>query len=137
MLTTEANIKKHRVEKFALPFFYPMSTHTWLWASLKIPHSLRSSGMLKPQNAPPDHVTVTRFGLRKHQCVIRTTVSLVHNEHKKRQIFLKEDVFGCYYEFIQLISCVSMSLIIMRIACDSPRGTTCDLIVYLTLHLTP
>ena len=48
--------------------------------------------MLKTQTAPPDHVTVTRFGLRKHQYVIRATVSLVHNKHKKRQIFLKENI---------------------------------------------
>ena len=49
--------------------------------------------MLKTQNAPSDHVTVTRFRLRKHKYVIRATLSLVHNKHKKRQIFLKENIF--------------------------------------------
>ena len=32
--------------------------------------------MLKTWNDPPDHVTVTRSGLRKHEYVIRSTVSL-------------------------------------------------------------
>ena len=45
--------------------------------------------MFKTQNAPQDHVTVTRFGLCKHEYVICATVSLVHNKHK-RQIILKE-----------------------------------------------
>ena len=46
--------------------------------------------MLKTQNAPPDHVTVTRLGLRKHKYEIRGTVSLVHNKLKNTLIFLKE-----------------------------------------------
>ena len=46
--------------------------------------------MLNIQNAPPDHVTVTRLGLRKHKYEIRATVSLVHNKLKNTQIFLKE-----------------------------------------------
>ena len=34
--------------------------------------------MLKTQNAPPDHVTVMRLELRKHEYEICATVSLVH-----------------------------------------------------------
>ena len=48
--------------------------------------------MLKSQNDPPDHVTVTRLGLRKHKCDIRLTVSLVHNKLKNTRIFLKENI---------------------------------------------
>ena len=49
--------------------------------------------MLESQNDPPDHVTVTRLGLRKHKCDIRATVSLVHNiKLKNTRIFLKENI---------------------------------------------
>ena len=48
--------------------------------------------MLKTQNAHPDHVTVTRFGLRRHEYVIRATVSIVHNKLNNRPIFLKENI---------------------------------------------
>ena len=46
--------------------------------------------MLKTQNAPPDHATVTRLGLRKHKYEIHAMVSLVHNKLKNTRIFLKE-----------------------------------------------
>ena len=76
IVTTRANINKRYGEKLALPFFYPMLIHTKLWAVVKIPHSLRISAMLKTQNTPSDHVTVTRPGLHKHEYVIRSMVSL-------------------------------------------------------------
>ena len=79
-------------------WLYPSSTQSQHIHSsrlhLKIPHSPRSSAMLKTQNAPPDQVTVTRFRLRKHEYIIRANVSLVHNEHKKSQIFLEENIFN-------------------------------------------
>ena len=46
--------------------------------------------MLKTLNAHPDHFTVMRFGLCRHEYVIRAMVSIVHNKLKNRPIFLKE-----------------------------------------------
>ena len=65
--------------------------------------------MLKTQNDPPDHFTVTRLGIRKHKCEIRATVSLVHNKLRSTRIFLNKHFYNIQSikgENVRLLLCI-------------------------------